>query len=63
MELDELDVVDSRTGSRPTSFASTLETLAVRFLVTGGLRGLELNPRNIAAGPGDCEEAEVGVDE
>lgn len=65
VESDEVDVVDSRTGSRPTRslLHSTLAKLPVLFLVTGGRLGLELIVRSIAAGPGEWEEAELGVEE
>jgi hypothetical protein len=62
VESDEVDVVDSRTGSNPISLI-TLTMLPVLFLVTGGRLGLELIVRSIAAGPGEWDEADVGVEE
>jgi hypothetical protein len=61
VEPDEVDV-DSRTESSPMSLV-TLAVLPVLFFVTGGRRGLELIVRSIAAGPGEWDEADVGVDE
>lgn len=56
--------MDSRTGSNPTvSLPSTLAKLPVLCRVTGGRLGLELTARSIAAGPGEWEDEEDGVDE
>lgn len=69
MELDEVDVVDSLTEVNPFSLVASpisfiiLVILPDRFRVTGGRLGLcvfNLNPGG--AKPGECDEAEVGVE-
>lgn len=62
VDSDEVDATDSRTGSNPISLI-TLAILPFLCLATGGRLGLELIVRSIAAGPGEWDEAEEGVDE
>ena len=59
VESEDAEVVDSRTGSREISL---LATLPFRGRVTGGRLGLLLSARSIAAGPGEYEELDVGVE-